>query len=359
MTIEFERMFHPVGHGAFFTEKFKYKDGKVFNVVYDCGCKDKSEKIILKKEVDSFFKRGDSRNVFFISHFDRDHVNGIEFLIPYLSRRTHLMIPFNYELLYLSESSTVLIYLKKVIETFENATNSSNFRNIHFIRSSNDSNSEDDIIPIEDIPSSSFVDSGTTFGVCKENSNEYHYKWLYVPFNLNNDLKARLKFESDVCKEFGKTPEQLQATDLDKITINKLHDIYENLKKSSSINKTVKSQKSNGRRTINENSLVLLSKSTSLLAHFPFECIHCFYWNYNFFLMDEYYFDGSCFYTGDSILSSKRAYINLKKKLSNYTSVPIGLFQIPHHGSRECYSKALLNDHSLFFTHLLTLDNMI
>ena len=188
MTIEFERMFHPVGHGAFFTEKFKYKDGKVFNVVYDCGCKNKSEKIILKKEVDSFFKRGDSINVLFISHFDRDHVNGMEYIRPYLSRITHLMIPFSYDLFYLTENSSVLLYFQKVIEAFESATYSSNFRNIHFIRASSYSSS-DNIIPIEDFSGHTFIDSGTILGFCKGNSKKSIYKWIYVPFNLNNDLK--------------------------------------------------------------------------------------------------------------------------------------------------------------------------
>ena len=34
-----ERTFHPVGHGAFYTERFYDDDGQnIANVVFDCGC---------------------------------------------------------------------------------------------------------------------------------------------------------------------------------------------------------------------------------------------------------------------------------------------------------------------------------
>lgn len=34
-----ERIFWPVGQGAFYSEKLKFDDGKEFNIVYDCGAK--------------------------------------------------------------------------------------------------------------------------------------------------------------------------------------------------------------------------------------------------------------------------------------------------------------------------------
>ena len=85
------RTLHPSGHGAFFTERIR-QDGKDdVIVVYDCGAKDVEERELLKKEVDEFFDSNDKIDILFISHFDSDHVNGIEFLKPYISDKTKLV----------------------------------------------------------------------------------------------------------------------------------------------------------------------------------------------------------------------------------------------------------------------------
>lgn len=79
------RTFHPVGHGAFYTERF-YDDSynnpqNVANIVYDCGGEIKIKKLtaiisnafadVKKPKIDALF----------ISHFHDDHVNGISQLL--------------------------------------------------------------------------------------------------------------------------------------------------------------------------------------------------------------------------------------------------------------------------------------
>ena len=94
-----QRIIHPSGHGAFFTERI-FQEGKDdFIVVYDCGSSDKypKEQELLENEVKGFFNAGDKIDILFISHFDSDHVNGIKHLVPYLTTQTKLVMPFSYE----------------------------------------------------------------------------------------------------------------------------------------------------------------------------------------------------------------------------------------------------------------------
>lgn len=71
----------PVGQGAFYCERFTDDTTKVVhNIVYDCGACDnsKNETHELSSEIKGLLKKGDTIDILFISHFDADHVNGIE-----------------------------------------------------------------------------------------------------------------------------------------------------------------------------------------------------------------------------------------------------------------------------------------
>ena len=58
--------------------------------------------------------------------------------------------------------------------------------------------------------------------------------------------------------------------------------------------------------------------------------------------------DGSCLYTGDSNLKKVDCVNRLRTILSYYTQLPICLFQLPHHGSRDNYCEWLLRDYDLY-----------
>jgi hypothetical protein len=87
------RTFHPVGHGAFYTERF-YDDHErnVANVVFDCGCYERAKKGQQRRDfekeigavVDNEFPIQDDKisvDALFISHFHEDHINGISKLL--------------------------------------------------------------------------------------------------------------------------------------------------------------------------------------------------------------------------------------------------------------------------------------
>lgn len=119
------RTFHPVGQGAFYSERFYDENEKnVFNMVYDCGSKTKG--INLNQIIDSVFQHNDEINLLFVSHFHEDHVNGIEYLankhkikklvIPSLSTIGANLILVDY-LYNLHSSSDLNNYANRFIES--------------------------------------------------------------------------------------------------------------------------------------------------------------------------------------------------------------------------------------------------
>ena len=75
--MELERIFHPIGHGAFYTERITTKD-RTINIVYDCGTKNSQK--ILHSCIDNTFNDDSEIDVLFISHFHVDHISGIGYL---------------------------------------------------------------------------------------------------------------------------------------------------------------------------------------------------------------------------------------------------------------------------------------
>ena len=98
------RVLHPVGHGAFFTEQFYdyHTCENVMNVVYDCGVR--SNQPLLEQEIDGTFAGSNRPHVdfLFISHLDKDHVSGIKYMIAakYIDDMTTFVLPLykDYEL---------------------------------------------------------------------------------------------------------------------------------------------------------------------------------------------------------------------------------------------------------------------
>lgn len=83
-TFKLQRVFHPVGHGAFYTERFYDENSKNFlSVIYDCGAKKLKN---LQGIIDREFVKDEAIAALFVSHFHADHVNGIEHLL----KRCHI-----------------------------------------------------------------------------------------------------------------------------------------------------------------------------------------------------------------------------------------------------------------------------
>lgn len=78
--MEVLRTIHPIGQGAFYTEELTSIDGREANIVFDCGTGKAGDKDLLNYEALSWREK-QNIDILFISHFDKDHVNGIDYLV--------------------------------------------------------------------------------------------------------------------------------------------------------------------------------------------------------------------------------------------------------------------------------------
>ena len=313
--LNLQRTLHPVGHGAFFTEKFYDNHDDCFTVVYDCGSQDS---LLIKNAINNYFNNNETKvDVLFISHFDSDHVNGLSELKQYFKSDTKVFIPYyhpNLLRVYPSEMSRAIYYINEelggkwqIIMVTNNFNNDINER----------------IIDIDEIDTPS-VESGTKLR--KRIADEPI--WEYVPFNLFNDNKIIEKI-----KNFGININQ--PNEWDKDTIKRIRGHF----KDKSLNQG---------HSINENSLILLSHATCgdiIKAAFydRAQRHHCYHIHPYHATCCSCLNDmiTAALYTGDSVLKASsvlnpkvlKGYdeflLMLQKKYAKY----ISLFQIPHHGS--------------------------
>lgn len=69
----------PVGQGGFFCGTLSCGDNK-FRWVYDCGA-DNSLTPALKREIEDKIPQGCTVNMLYLSHLDRDHISGVDYLL--------------------------------------------------------------------------------------------------------------------------------------------------------------------------------------------------------------------------------------------------------------------------------------
>ena len=92
-----QRFFHPVGQGAFYSERHEYQ-GSTLNIVYDCGTEYMNRrKKGIRGVVTQSFSDQDVIHILFISHFDYDHISLIELLKDTVNRIERVVIPLLYK----------------------------------------------------------------------------------------------------------------------------------------------------------------------------------------------------------------------------------------------------------------------
>lgn len=125
---EFQATFinYPVGQGGFYIGKIPTFDG-TFNFVYDCGSS--SKKIYLDEAISRYKKNinGHGIDMLVISHFDMDHISGIEDLLKDIHHVDYVVIPYYaeytlilFELILLVNNVPFEIINKIIIVTSQN-----------------------------------------------------------------------------------------------------------------------------------------------------------------------------------------------------------------------------------------------
>lgn len=334
-----ERIFYPVGQGAFYVEKHGKR-----NIVYDCGSTTSKSKVEKEKIIRDAFSKNETVDILFISHLDQDHVN----MIPLLKDRVHIKRVVMPLLDPKEEAFLSFIYgdgnnyLAKLIR------NPKGFFGEGTLITHVDSYKEgDDVdIPFEEVPTEEMLKSGTPIPF----SNGCGFDWIFVPYNFKheerrelfirrlqgefpcltnevfddflNDLQKKSAFALDVlCKA------ACSSRDPEKIG-KKIKKIYKEL---------------TGKDSINENSMLLYSGPRSKMHPYFYSC---FYWRNTFkifpFNCDRIRERVGCIYTGDANLKDDEMLRAFKASMKSFGD-RVGTMQIPHHGSFNNYSKEIFD----------------
>lgn len=204
-----ERIFHPIGQGAFYSERH-VNDKFNFNIVYDCGSLPKSKRSeqIVKQ---SFYNKTDI-DILFISHFDADHVNQIKTLkdnfnihkviLPLLHDDEKLFISNFNRIVTYSDFNTLVINPQDFFapETI-----------IISVLPDEKNEVQEKYIEIKSITESQEIASGKILKWSKES------EWIYIPFNLKN---VKRKKELEALFEENKLDIEIFKKNLDYATQN-------------------------------------------------------------------------------------------------------------------------------------------
>lgn len=362
--ITFKRFFHPVGQGAFFTEHFVNSQNRI-HIVYDCGSMNMTR---INDEISRFANsnfKGDHIACIFISHFDMDHVNGLDNLRKEftVNDKTFVFVPFFYEEVYVYLNQFNHNYLKayNVLKRFIKRTRAQLIKVLPFTKDY--SRREPFVITEEQeiTDSRKEIPSGTPIHI---QDGEKEVIWKYIPYNITTNqtiegIVLEGLQEADAIKdgkfniELLSYPTKGMSQEEMKLMANKrqkLRRIFTKLGKGSDS------------ENINLNSLQLLSLPYNPLSCTDYSrCSICesyfgdyYKWNrgytkYKF--ENEKLFPGSCLYTGDSFANSNdfwRAFDTIinSNLIKDYSR--LSLFQIPHHGSKHSNDDRMVRNNKIY-----------
>lgn len=336
-----ERIFHPIGQGAFYSERhmscnIKTNTNTNINIVYDCGTSNPSlpakQRVgSPKRVVSQSFSKDDVIHILFISHFDNDHVSLIDTLKKAVKRIKRVVLPLLHdeEKIFLSNIYKVLKQprLAQLVsdpnEFFGRETQ------IIGVRPSSD-------MEIGEIPSLNVLEinetrteiqSGTPLTISGLND------WVYIPFNYqyktrSNEFQKKLHNEGIDVGKLKTDPDYLLygITDVEK---KKIIGVYNG--RGDYNGKGVSGN-------INENSMFLYSGPSSkkdLYKYFWRGKGYCHFYSFHHPCHSHRV---ACLYTGDGDLNK----VDVKKIYTKYWDL-IGTIQIPHHGSSASFSVNVLD----------------
>ena len=346
------RTFHPIGHGAFYTERFMQHHECKFSVVFDCGCYEAFKGGVptgvfedrIKRAIDNFYpKDKETINLLFISHFHQDHINGIKHLkdkcnieriiVPQLTPEIVIeAYVFNYIQTKAEQEGTVATsgdfanqWIKELYRLKENPSKKSQPTIIEVAPAGENLKEEQTWNKISHTDLDSLKEGRIGQNTAIECTIVGVPLWLYIPFNLPNKGTGQLcnlpLFQSAV--NGGKVDfEQLDEI-LKDATIKELKEAYESVygKKHNSYSMTVFSG-TECHRCFKYCHIRLLDFLRTKLCHYiPRYCTL------------------NCLYCGDFEANPTYPKKNsnckeLKKFYDKYWD-KIGLLQVPHHGSKD------------------------
>lgn len=347
-----ERVFHPIGQGAFYSEKHwvdvRGQKCNEVNIVYDCGVEYKSRgNTSLNKVITGYFTKEDTIDVLFVSHFDYDHVSKIGVLKDQVKEIKHVVLPLLYDhekVLILLRNLEILIntrskkgeedvILRLIIDPqsyFGEKTK------IIYVRPASDQNRREHPPQRqegEDVPRAITLDyiheeevkSGEAITI----SELMCRGWIFVPFNYQFECN-RSKLEDMFCRKGINIKDLLEnpRSALEVVMAKRvaLSSIYKKLEGGINLNSMFLYSGPNlsGR--------ICRSKYRSILFLDRFKE----FWHGYGHAYPRYYLLG-CIYTGDGDLNK----VNIKSVYADYWDC-VRTIQIPHHGSLASFYGGIL-----------------
>ena len=308
------RTFYPVGHGAFYTERFNDKGGeRLLTMVYDCGGRSKD---IVTKQIKEAFENKDTVDWLFISHLHSDHINGVTTLLNHCNVK-RIVLPA------LEDDLIVEALLYNYIETEKFDNDANRFIEKLLIGDSGstqitqvESFKEDSNTPISVVDSERIGDklvSGTAI-------EEKRINWRYYPINLSsNNSVSIIKKLAEVANV------SLSSFYLNgKLDYEKIRDIVKDIGTSecTKIYKEVFGYNHNSySMPVVSIAAVCLSAKCTRWCHkigeTPMRCLT------------------NCLYTGDFEATKKFGDLQKVFEKLDIGYSKIGILQVPHHGSKH------------------------
>ena len=322
-----ERIFYPIGQGAFYSEKHNN-----FNIVYDCGNWKNTK--LADKVVKQAFLKDEVIDILFISHFDYDHINKISTLkehtrikkviMPLLHNDEKILLinfyrALNFQILTLIENPQEFFGEETQIITIEASEN-------------NENPISDNIEPIDlDNLINTRIKSGS---ILRKRFDTY--EWVFIPFNYEYKNRNN-KLENLLSKN---------GFDVDKLKTDPTYTINKVISKRKKLKDIYTKVGGN----INQNSMLLYSGINHLHEDceqetFSFDYVYRYYTcddefhHIRWHRMKEEGCRVSCIYTGDTDLNI----VNIKSIYQNFWQ-SVGTIQIPHHGDIKSFDKSILDD---------------
>ena len=361
-----QRIFYPVGQGAFYSETHKLGD-RTFTMVYDCGSST-LKKNEMVKIIENAFAENSIIDVLFISHFHADHVNGIELLakrckiklviMPLITNEEMVLVNainlsvygfdstriFERPEIFFGKGASFIGILQTVEEDLVNNERvflSEFNEKIQERSEETDSRREGENIKVATLDEkiTERKPSGTRFYISnavvgKDVTNkDLTDCWRFIPFNYRADERMK-KFEDELLKrgwpikEIGK-----------RYLSGDYKDVKETLKGMKEVYKGVCGG-------LNDSSMILYSgkeKNDFIDTYAPF-FLHYFPKTEKQRPVEVLSWGESqsgCLYMGDINLNRDSIVADIKGKLGQHLNF-VGTLQVPHHGSKHNFSADIL-----------------
>ena len=331
------RTFHPVGQGAFYSERFFfYENDKLIanhNIVFDCGNLKRSKRG--QKVASKAFEKNDVIDFLFISHLDYDHISLVEtiftevkcivknIVLPLISVDDLRVLYAYYRILGAQGGAE---FVHRIIENIALSTN-------------NNPDKKDDGVVVHMVGDvdDNRIDIGNArrWANASESYTGWEPEWVLIPYNV--EYKSR---QMELIGQFDTlVADKTVAGDINAtagVEIKSGQELLEKLKdevfvekvlKTASLRSVIKKAYENIKGGTNENSLLLYSGPIRKESGYSLvDCTPCCSW-YNC-STDK----AGCLYTGDSTCDMT----DWEKKYSVIWEL-IGTIQLPHHGSVDSF----------------------